>query len=272
MNNEIFDESKSLIDKSLLTLFPEWWKHLDKEEHYLVLTDDADSFYSCQRLHTLFGLEIGGFYDFKSGLYTNIERTDLGLKTPIFVDLSICQNNLCFDNHRTIIENPNAVNPNKIQRTYSQKYNFSTLTLLAGLYGGIEEMSDEMKYALIAIDGGYIGYYKDSGRWKDVNVFWLKKLGLDKYLLPILEEKNMQFFIDYITEYGLREKIFLNENGVLESSGVYDLPGCQFELEQAVVNHVGVSLVEMQKRYRANEPILVSAETYKEKYVMNVAV
>lgn len=272
MNNGNFDESKSLIDKSLLNLFPDWWKHLDKDKYYLVMTDDADSFYSCQKLHSLFGLEIGGFYDFKSGLYTNWDYTDLGLKIPVFVDLSICQNYLCFDNHRTIIENPNAVNPNKIQRTYSQKYNFSTLALLAGLYGGVDGMTDEQKYALIAIDGGYIGYYKDGGRWKDVNVFWLKKLGLDKYLLPILEEKNMQFFIDYISDYGLREKIFINEDGFLESSGAYDLPEYPFELEQAVENHIGVSLIEMQDRYRANEPILVSAETYKNKYVMNVAV
>lgn len=89
MNNGKFDESKSLIDKSLLNLFPDWWKHLNKEEHYLVMTDDADSFYSCQRLHNLFGLEIGGFYDFKTGLYTNTEYTDYGLMTPVFVDLSI---------------------------------------------------------------------------------------------------------------------------------------------------------------------------------------
>lgn len=264
-----FNDEKSLIDKSLLKLFPDWWKRLEPEKYYLVCTDDADSLFSCQRLNSLFGLEIGGFYDFKSGLYTNELYTDFGMKTPVFVDLSICQNYLCFDNHRTFIENPNAINPNKIQREYKDKYNFSTLTLLAGLYGGIEEMSDEQKLCLIAIDGGYIGYYKDGGRWKNVNIYWLKKLGLDGYLLPILEEHDMQFFIDFISDYGLREKIFINEDGYLESAGTFNLPEYSFDLEQKVINHVGVSLLEMTNRYKANEPILVSAETYKGKYVMN---
>lgn len=140
------------------------------------------------------------------------------------------------------------------------------------MYGGIEDFSDEQKFALLAIDSGYVGYYKDGGRWKDVNVFWLQKLGLDKCLLPILDSHDMQFFIDFISDYGLREKIFINEDGVLESSGSYDLPDYRFDLEQKVVNHVGVSLLEMQDRYDRKEPILVSAETYKGKYVMNVAV
>ena len=49
--------------------------------------------------------------------------TDFGWKTPIYVDLSIGQNNLCFDNHRTFIPNSNRVNPNVIQREYFNKYN-----------------------------------------------------------------------------------------------------------------------------------------------------
>lgn len=105
-----------------------------------------------------------------------------------------------------------------------------------------------------------------------MNIYWLKKLGLDEYLLPILEEKSMRFFIDFISDYGLKEKIFINEDGILESSGAYNLPEYPFELEQAVINHVGVSLVEVQNRYRANEPIITSAETYKDKYVMNIAI
>lgn len=82
----------------------------------------------------------------------------------------------------------------------------------------------------------------------------------------------MQFFVDYISDYGLRDKIFINEDGVLESAGTFDLPEYSFDLEQAVVNHVGISLMEMQDRYDRKEPILVSAETYKGKYVMNLAV
>ena len=68
-----FDEKESHIKQDLLNKFPEWYKDLNKEDYYLVLTDDSDSLFSCKRLNTLFGLEIGGFYDFKSGLWLNEE-------------------------------------------------------------------------------------------------------------------------------------------------------------------------------------------------------
>ena len=151
-----FNTQHSLLDKSLLDKLPDWWKNINNEDYYLVMTDDCDSLFSCQRLHTLFGLEIGGFYSFEKGLYENDVITDLGWKTPIYVDLSIGRNQLTFDNHRTFIPNSNRVNPNVIQREYKNKYNFSTLTFLIGLYGGIEKMNDLLKTMLLAVDGGYI--------------------------------------------------------------------------------------------------------------------
>ena len=157
------------------------------------MTDDCDSLFSCKRLNTLFGLEIGGFYSFEKGLFENEVVTDYGWKTPIYVDLSIGRNQLTFDNHRTFIPNSNRVNPNVISREYKNKYNFSTLTFIIGLYGGIGKMNDLLRTMLLAVDGGFIGYYKDGGKWKDVNIYWLDKLGLTDYLLPILESHNMEY-------------------------------------------------------------------------------
>ena len=137
---DAFDKRKSLISNDLLEKLPDWWLYLNPDEYYLVMTDDCDSLFSCQRLHTLFGLEIGGFYSFEKGLYTNKEITDDWWKTPVYVDLSIGCDYLCFDNHRTFLNNPNRINPNIIPREYKDKYNFSTLTMLIGLYGGIERM------------------------------------------------------------------------------------------------------------------------------------
>ena len=57
------------MSRELLDKLPEWCKDLDPKQYYLVLTDDADSLLSAQRLKTKFGLEIGGFYDFKQGLF-----------------------------------------------------------------------------------------------------------------------------------------------------------------------------------------------------------
>ena len=259
---------RTLLNKSLLEKLPTWWQDINSDDYYLVMTDDCDSLFSCERLHTLFGLEIGGFYSFEKGLYTNDEKTDYGWKTPIYVDLSICQDNLCFDNHRTFIQNPFRVNPNVIPREYKDKYNFSTLTLILALYGGIENMNDMLRTTALAIDGGYIGYYKDGGRWKDVNLYWLDKLGLTEYLLPILEKHDIKYFQDFSADYNLHDKISINADGYLETAN-YRVPDYKFELNKRI-SKVFTTKWDAIKRHQNNENILVSAETYKNNYVLNI--
>lgn len=260
---------RTLLQKSLLEKLPDWWLNINPDDYYLVMTDDCDSLFSCQRLHTLFGLEIGGFYSFESGLYTNDAITDFGWKTPIYIDLSIGQNNLCFDNHRTFIQNPNRVNPNVIFREYKDKYNFSTLTLIIALYGGIEKMDEKLRNLLLTVDSGYIGFFKDGGRWKDVNLYWLKKLGLSEYLVPILEKHDMKYFQDFSVDHCLHDKIFISEDGYLETP-TYRVPEYKFSLERPI-QKIFVTKNEAIDRHRKNENILVSAETYKNNYVLNIA-
>lgn len=149
-----FDRKKSLVKQELLNSLPEWWTEINPEDYYLVLTDDVDSLFSCKRLNTLFGVEIGGFYDFNSGLWLNEEKIDHGWKTPIFVDLSVGQDQLCFDNHRTFLNNPNRVNPNNFHNgRFNEKYNFGTLALVCALYGGVELMDEELRTMILAVDG-----------------------------------------------------------------------------------------------------------------------
>ena len=265
-----FNINDSLLHESLLEKLPDWWKNINNEDYYLVMTDDCDSLFSCQRLHTLFGLEIGGFYSFEKGLFENEVVTDYGWKTPIYVDLSIGRNQLCFDNHRTFIPNSNRVNPNVISREYKNKYNFSTLTFIIGLYGGIEKMNDLLRTMLLAVDGGFVGYYKNGGKWKDVNIYWLDKLGLTEYLLPILESHNMKYFQDFGVEYCLHDKIFINDDGYLETP-TYKVPDYNFELKQPI-QKIYVPKYEAIQKYKNKEKILVSAETYKGNYVLNIAI
>lgn len=260
-------ECNSLVKQDLLNTFPEWWKDINAEDYYLVMTDDCDSLFSCQRLHTLFNIEVGGFYSFDSGLWLNEEIADW--KTPIYVDLSIGQNQLCFDNHRTFLKNPNRVNPNNIPRRYYEKYNFGTLALIAALYGGVSDMDEEQKTLLIAVDGGFIGYYRNNGRWKDVNLYWLDKLGLTKYLVPILEKHDMKYFQDFSVDYGLYDKILISKDGFLETP-TYSVPQYQFDLVQPV-EKVFTNIRDATKRFQNNENIWVSAETYQNKYVLNIA-
>lgn len=268
---EKFDKSKSLIRQELLNRLPDWWTEINPEEYYLVLTDDCDSLFSCQRLNTLFGLEIGGFYDFNSGLWLNEEKVDNGWKTPIFVDLSVGQNQLCFDNHRTFLKNSNEIDPNIFRNgRFNEKYNFGTLTMIAALYSGVDEMSEELRTVLLAVDGGFIGFYNKNGKYSRINLYWLEQLGLTEYLVPILEKHDMKYFQDFSVSYGLYDKITINEDGYLETP-VYEVPDYKFELVQPI-KKVFTSVWDARRRVNNNENIIVSAETFQNEYVLNIAV
>ena len=268
---EEFSKNESLIKQDLLNKFPDWWTQLNKNDYYLVLTDDCDSLFSCKRLNTLFGLEIGGFYDFNSGLWLNEEKTDHGWKTPVFVDLSVGQDKLCFDNHRTFLKNPNRVNPNNIPKArFNEKYNFGTITLVSALYGGVDRMNEELRTMLLAVDGGFIGYYNKGGKYSHINLYWLEKLGLTEYLVPILEKHDMKYFQDFSVENGLYDKITITPDGYLDTP-TYRVPEYQFELVQPI-QKVFASKYEVTQRIKRNEKIIVSAETYENEYVLNIAV
>lgn len=268
---EEFSKNESHIKQDLLNKFPEWYKNLNKEDYYLVLTDDCDSLFSCKRLNTLFGLEIGGFYDFNSGLWLNEEKTDHGWKTPVFVDLSVGQDKLCFDNHRTFLKNPMRVNPNNIPKArFNEKYNFGTITLVSALYGGVDRMNEELRTMLLAVDGGFIGYYNKGGKYSHINLYWLEKLGLTEYLVPILEKHNMKYFQDFSVENGLYDKITITPDGYLDTP-TYRVPDYQFELVQPI-QKIFASKYEVTQRIKRNEKIIVSAETYENEYVLNIAV
>ena len=131
-------------------------------------------------------------------------------------------------------------------------------------------MNEKLRTMLIAVDGGFIGYYKDGGKWKDVNLYWLDKLGLTEYLLPILEEHNMKYFQDFSVENGLHDKIIITEDGYLDTP-TYRVPDYKFELVQPI-EKIYTDIYDARKRHTNNENILVSAETYKNSYVLNIAI
>lgn len=166
----------------------------------------------------------------------------------------------------TVTANPNVIHKTK----FNEKYNFSTLTLIAALYGGVDQMSEEQKTMLLAVDGGFIGYYKYGGKYSRINLYWLEKLGLTEYLLPILENHDMKYFQDFSVENGLYDKITITPDGYLETP-IYRVPDYQFELVQPI-KKVFASSYEVTQRIKKNENIIVSAETYENEYVLNIAV
>ena len=198
------------MNKQLLDKFPTWYRDIDKDKYYLVLSNDFDSYYSCVILHQLFGVQIGGYFSLNDGLYLNPERT--AGKEPIYVDLSITKGK-CFDNHMTFIKNPECINPNIITTDYYQKYNGSTLSFLIALYGrDLSKYSQKQLMAMIVIDGWDAGWYKYNGKFRDTLINWMKLFEVDKYLLPILQEhEDRQYFFDFIDHYHLGEKITMQD-------------------------------------------------------------
>lgn len=192
---------KRSMKQQLLNKMPKWYKDLDPQKHYLVMTNDFDSYYSCKTIQHYTGLEIGGYYSFDGGLYLNRETTDN--KEPIYVDLSIVEGKT-FDNHFTCLHNPQAINPNVMTNIYYKKYNGSTLALICSLFGkDMSKLSEKSLTTLLCVDGWYIGYYNKGGRYKDINIYWYEMLGMEKYLLPILQERDNQYFVDHMKKYKL---------------------------------------------------------------------
>lgn len=255
------------MEQQLLQKLPQWYRDISPESYYLVLTNDMDSYYACRILSRCANINIGGFYSFDSGLYLNLEDTKG--KEPIYVDLSITKGKT-LDNHYTFICNPEAINPNVIKRPYYKKYNGGTLPLVSVLYDGYENYTDYQWMTLLAVDSFYYGYYNKDGAFRDINIYWYDMLGITNYVLPILERNTADDFTKFIEREGLNEQIHVNEHGRLTCPKHIELPTGRFELVQPIEKRFmpkweAVVLYERQK-----ENILVSSETYSDKYVLNM--
>lgn len=253
-----------MIKDSLLNKFPQWYKDLDPNKYYLVLSNDFDSYLSCNILTELFGLEVGGFYEFESGLWLNADRTEG--KEPIYVDLSIAKGKT-FDNHLTFIENPLAINPNVETPSYFRKYNGSTLALICALYG-YDTLDTKRLTTLLCVDGWYCGYYNQNGKYRDINIHWYETLGMCDKLLPILEQNNKAYFLDFIQRYKLDATIFI-KNKTLHCDAKISLPECRFDLVMPVKKSIA-SKEKVREVYESDpDSIIISAETFKNNYIIN---
>ncbi len=254
--------------------FPGWYNDLviHPENYYLVLSDDMDSFYSCRYLTKKTGIQIGGFYDFNKGLFL---RNDMlkSNKCPVYVDIACVQDGvMCFDNHRSIGKNHMSINPNIItdrvnNKTYFQKYNGSTLMTLVSLFGEGEELTDLEKDFLCVMDAFYVGYYKNNGDFKHINIKWLEYLGLKEMLLPVLQQHDNDYFINVMLEYQLNEKIAIDDEGYLFTYADI-LPHDKFTLVMPVHKSY-ISKEEAEQFSIVDNKVFVAAETYQGKYIIN---
>lgn len=252
-----------MITESIKGKFPTWYKSIDKNRQYLVLTNDFDSYYSCMELTKLFGIQIGGFYDFDSGLWLNDNLTNG--KEPIFIDLAISKGK-AFDNHFTFIKNPESINPNVNTTTYIKKYNGSTLALICALYDiNLKEKTEKNLTTLLCLDGWYSGYYNKGGKYKYINIYWYDAFGMKEYLLPLLERHNKKHFIEFAKKYSLNEPIYI-EDGFLQCGVKLNIPNNKFELVQSVKKKY-ILKPQVQQLYREDhEQIYTAAETFYNSY------
>lgn len=256
-----------MIKDNILSKFPEWYKDINRDRQYLILTNDFDSYFSCKTLNRLFGIEIGGYYSFDSGLWVNKEIA-FG-REPIFIDLSILEGKT-FDNHFTFMKNPESINPNVNVSIYNRKFNGSALALICGLYDiNLSKMTETNLTALLAIDGWYRGYYNKGGKYKDINIYWMNELGVTDYLLPILEAHDNQYFIDFSREYSLNEEIYI-EDGYLQCTANILLPRFKFELVQPVTKKYMSKYEAQRLNTQDNNSIFTGAETYYNQYSISL--
>lgn len=263
------------MKQEMLNHFSYFWMDfaLTPEDYFLVLTDDMDSYYSCKYLKKRFGAEIGGFYQFGKGLYLTQNEKLLG-RTPIYIDCAVVQDGVCcFDNHRTMFSNHMSINPNLVinrldNNNYYKKYCGSTLMLLYALYHG--DLSELEKEFIIAIDGFYIGWYRENGKYRHINQFWLDMLEISEDLTPILEKRNLQYFIDLTAKWQLKEKIYINEDehklftfaDILPSDPFYlDFETESKKMKKGEVKNIGVG----------NRSVFTAAETYDGSYLVDFA-
>lgn len=265
------------MERSLLNHFPGWYQDLavHPENYYLVLSDDMDSFYSCRYLTKRTGVQIGGFYSFEQGLYlaNDVLRTS---KSPVYVDVACVKDGtMAFDNHRSICRNHMQINPNIItdrfeNETYFHKYCGNTLMVIVALYGEGQELTELEKAFLCAIDSAYVGFYRSNGRFKDINIKWLEMLGLKEMLLPMYESHDMQYFIDLIADYQLKEKIYIDDEGKLFTYADI-LPHDTFSLAMPVQKSY-ISKEELEQYLIGDNSLFVAAENYKGEYIINTLV
>lgn len=194
---------------SMKDKFSDWYKHIDKNKHYLVLTNDVDSYFSCLFLHNRFGVEIGGFYDFEA-LYINSNITEG--KEPIYVDADI-NSGLAFGNHVTALRNPDCINLNKVinQTNYTDKYAGSTLMTLYSLYNkDLTKLRKKKVLMLLTVDVWFKQFFHYRSKWDQ----WVKVMEME-YLTEMFDGLEEQDMYDALLFCGFNKHITIREDGTL---------------------------------------------------------
>jgi len=214
-----FTLSQSNMKQEIKSLFPNWVNDNEKGKYTLALTDDIDSLLSSVLLQQIKGYEINYFYDFEN-LYVKDKENK---KRAVGIDFAI-QNGKTWDNHTTMInkndtyniESANLNNILKINKeNYFQKYAMSTVLQIISYYNIDLPTTEEGKMILLSIDSSYLGHYDN--RFKNTHNKYLEMLELDE-LIDVLNRHTKSEFEQIQKKYNLKSKIWINQNGILETN------------------------------------------------------
>jgi len=206
------------LKQELKDKFPKWCQEDNIcKINNMCLSDDLDSLFSCIILQRLFPhLKISGFYDFKT-LYNTKELNKFD--SNIFgVDMDLTKGR-CWGNHVTL-HNPKSANINTVlgigEHNYYTKYCGSTLLTILSYYNCnlLETLSEEAKMVLLAVDSTFLGYWFNNG-------YYCKKyleLMEMKELLLVLGRHSKQEFEKLNSKYNLKSKIYIDQNGYLQTN------------------------------------------------------
>ena len=194
---------------------PSWLYELNKDKHYLVLSDDLDSLLSCSLLSERFGVEIGAFYSF-SEIVENKEITRG--KIPVYVDIDTNEG-LCLGNHPTVgAWNKDSINLNKFIKydNYHSKYSGSVYSMLLWLLDvDLNEFTMQQIIISIIVDSHFKGFYdsKFKSSWLHWNIDVMRMTRFKNLVYQVQESgfKNVSF------KYQTKAKITLDSEGRLQT-------------------------------------------------------
>lgn len=190
--------------------FPKWVN--DNKYYDLIMSNDLDSFFSCQLLEMVKGWKVNYFNSsFKAlGITENANGNE-----TIGVDLSLCYGKT-FDNHVVMMNendtyNPESANFNIIdeisRQNYFSKYCGSTLLMIWSLYDIPLPKDEEAKMILLCIDSTFKGFYSPWPQPKAANKKYLCNYMVFPELYEVLQNHKQSDFTDLIRKYNLAGKI-----------------------------------------------------------------
>ncbi|WP_195509665.1 hypothetical protein [Clostridium tyrobutyricum] len=252
------------MNKEIIKRLPNWINTVG--QYCLCLSDDLDSLFSCYYLTKYKKWNIKYFYDFYNIYAAGNEI--LPQKETIAVDADLV-NGKCFGNHVGQYEdNPNCINLNKYnnitQYNYTEKFAGSTLiTVLSILNVDINKFTEEQQAILLCIDSMFLSYYFS----KSQASYYIDTILGYKKLIDILEKHDKQYFYNLQDKYKLKEKIYLDGWGLLQTDIKLDEISTLFniKLELPQMDFDIVQELEVHKGYYApgNIDIFSLARTYK---------